>query len=332
MIRACLAACLMLSVGQAVAQSRPVYGRELEGFDYAYEVHRHAFTSQGQPVQMAYLDVAPKGTANGRTVVLLHGKNFCAGTWDGTIGRLTQAGYRVLALDQIGFCKSTKPDGYQFSFGQLATNTRALLTSLNVTRPIILGHSMGGMLAARYGLMFPNEIERLVMVDPLGLEDWQQAGVPFQPIDAAIEAETRTNFEGIKAYQLKFYYNGVWKPEYDRWVEMSAGLYAGGGPIVAKIGAQTSEMIYTQPVIHEFERFKVPTILIVGGRDRTAPGANRASPELAAKLGRYDELGKAAARRIPGVTFIEFPELAHSPQIESPDQFHDALIRALSAG
>ncbi len=141
------------------------YGPRLEGFDYAYPVKIHAFDSQRKPAEMAYLDVAPTGTANGRTVVLMHGKNFCAGTWEATIKVLASEGYRVIAPDQIGFCKSSKPQDYQFSFQQLATNTSGLLKALGVSSVTLVGHSMGGMLAARYALMFPGSVERLVLVN-----------------------------------------------------------------------------------------------------------------------------------------------------------------------
>ena len=105
-----------------------LYGPELEGFDYPFTVQRFNFPSQGQSLSMAFMDIAPD-TPNGRTVVLLHGKNFCAATWEATIKALTGAGYRVVALDQIGFCKSTKPERYQYSFQQPAHNTHALLAS-----------------------------------------------------------------------------------------------------------------------------------------------------------------------------------------------------------
>ena len=110
-------------------------------------MQRYDFGSQRKKLHMSYLDVGPQAP-NGRTVVLLHGKNFCAGTWENTIRALTQAGYRVIAPDQVGFCKSSKPAGYQYSFQQLAANTHALLEHLGVRRVILLGHSTGGMLAA----------------------------------------------------------------------------------------------------------------------------------------------------------------------------------------
>ena len=83
------------------APPETVYGPELEGFEYPFPVQRCPFTSQRVQLRMAYLDVAP-AVPNGRTVVLLHGKNFTAATWEPTIKVLNRAGYRVVAPDQVG--------------------------------------------------------------------------------------------------------------------------------------------------------------------------------------------------------------------------------------
>ncbi len=88
-------------------------------------------------------------------------------------------------------------------------------------------------------------------------------------------------------------------------------------------------MVFTQPVVHEFARLTVPTTLIIGGTDRTAPGANRATPEIARTLGQYPELGRATAKAIPNATLIEFPDLGHSPQVEAPQTFHPTLVQAI---
>src|ERR1700704_1896461 len=145
---------MVLAFLAAAPADEPAYGSELEGFDYAFPVERFELESQRQKLHMSYLDLRPRAP-NGRTVVLLHGKNFCAGTWETTIRELTQAGYRVVAPDQVGFCKSSKPERYQYSFQQLAANTRALLDHLGVQRVTLLGHSTGGMLAVRYALLYP---------------------------------------------------------------------------------------------------------------------------------------------------------------------------------
>lgn len=329
LITALSASLLPLAPLQAAEQS--AYGPQLEGFDYPHSLQRFAFSSQQQDLSMGFMDVKPSGKANGRTAVLLHGKNFCAATWEATIDVLSDAGYRVIAPDQIGFCSSSKPRGYQFSFGQLARNTDALLESLGVEKATVIGHSMGGMLAARYALNHAERVEKLVLVNPIGLEDWQAEGVPYATIDQLYQGELNTSYERIKNYQLKFYYNGVWKPEYDRWVDMLNGMYAGPGKeIVAWNQAQTADMLFTQPVVHEFANIEVPTLLLIGGKDRTAPGANRAPERVAQRLGNYPELGRKTAEAIPDAKLLEWPELGHSPQVEAPAQFHEALLRELA--
>ncbi len=327
-----IAMALAASLAQAAAaQERPAYGAMLEGFDYPHEVQHFTVESQGDDLAMAFMDVASE-TPNGKTVVLLHGKNFCAATWEATIAALTEAGYRVIAPDQIGFCKSSKPQAYQYSFHQLARNTHALLKSRGVGRAIVIGHSMGGMLATRYALLYPDAVEKLVLVNPIGLEDWIAKGVPYATVDENYASELKTSFDSIKAYQQKFYYDGGWKPEYDRWVEMLAGMYAGEGrETVAWNQALLTDIVMTQPVVHQFRDVKVPTLLLIGLKDRTAPGANRAPEFVAKTLGDYPALGKAAAEAIPEAKLVAFEDLGHSPQVEDPAQFHAALLKELSA-
>lgn len=314
----------------AHAEALPRHGARLEGFDYPHPVRTFAIASQAQSLEMAYLDVAP-AAPNGRTVVLLHGKNFCAATWESAITALTEAGYRVIAPDQIGFCKSAKPQRYQYSFDQLAANTHALLADLGIRRAVVVGHSMGGMLATRYALQYPQATQQLVLVNPIGLEDWKADGVPWRSIDAWYARELKTSFDTIRDYQRTVYYGGEWKPEYERWVRMLGGMYAGDGrDAVAWSQALTSDMVFNQPVVHEFPRITVPTTLFIGQKDRTAIGKDLASPELAKRLGDYPALGKRTAAAIPGATLVEFDDLGHSPQVEAPARFNAALLDALT--
>ncbi|MGN7437558.1 MAG: alpha/beta fold hydrolase [Alcanivorax sp.] len=315
---------------QSSAQEHKKYGPHLEGFSYPYPASDYAFTSQGQNLKMGFMDVSPKLKSNGKTVVLLHGKNFCGATWEQTIAFLSKAGYRVIAPDQVGFCRSSKPQGYQFSFHQLAENTHALLKEQGVENAIVMGHSMGGMLATRFALMYPEFVDQLVLVNLIGLEDWKAKGVPYVDIDTLYAGELKKSYEGIKAYQSKYYYGGNWKPEYDKWVDMLYGMYLGEGKEqVAYNQAQTTEMLFTQPVVYEFKNLKVPTLLMLGQLDRTAPGANRVSKEVAATLGNYPVLGKEIADQIPQAKLLEFPDLGHSPQVQAPEIFHTVLMREL---
>lgn len=312
----------------AFAQKK--YGPELEGFEYPYPVQYFYFESQQQKVKMAYLDVPAKQQPNGNTVVLLHGKNFCAATWQESIKQLTHAGYRVIAPDQIGFCKSSKLQQYQFSFQQLAHNTHQLLTHLKIKSASVMAHSMGGMLATRYALMYPQETKQLILVNPIGLEDWKTKGVPYSTVSQNYQSELKKSRTGIKKYQQNTYYVGQWEPEYDQWVDMLAGMYAGPGKnIVAWNQALTSDMVFTQPVVHEFNKIKVPTLLLIGELDNTAIGKNRAPDAIKKTLGDYSVLGEQAAEKIPNATLIEFADLGHSPHIQQPKRFHQVLFKHL---
>lgn len=309
------------------AETKPSYGPELQGFEYPYTLQHYAFESQGKRLQMGYMDVAANGKPNGRTVVLMHGKNFCGATWETSIKALSDAGFRVVAPDQIGFCTSSKPENYQYTFQQLATNTHELLTKIGVKEAVILGHSTGGMLATRYALMFPEDTERLAMVNPIGLEDWKAKGVPYRTVDQWLERETKVTAEGIRKYEQSTYYAGRWKPEFDRWVDMLAGLNNGPGHnLVAWNSALIYDMIFTQPVVYEFKELKVPTLLLIGDADTTAIGSDIAAPEVKAKLGQYSVLGKQASQMIPGSALVEFAGLGHAPQMEEPARFHKALL------
>ena len=329
--RSCLLLALALSGSAVAASPQQGYGPELQGFEYPYPLKQFSFDSQQQSLKMGYMDVAPTGKANGHTAVLMHGKNFCGATWESSIKALSSAGYRVIAPDQIGFCSASKPAHYQYSFQQLALNTHALLGSLGIDKAIIVGHSTGGMLATRYALSYPQATEKLVLVNPIGLEDWKAKGVPWRSVDQWYQRELKLDAAGIRKYEQNTYYAGQWKPEYDRWVDMLAGLNKGPGhEIVAWNSALIYDMIFTQPVFYEFPQLKVPTTLMIGDADTTAIGSDIAQPEVKAKIGHYNVLGKQVAKMIPGARLIEFPGMGHAPQMEDPTDFNSKLINELN--
>jgi pimeloyl-ACP methyl ester carboxylesterase len=310
------------------AGADPRFDAELSAYRYPFPVQFLELASQQERVRMAYMDVAPP-QPNGHTVLLLHGKNFPASTWEPTIRFLTARGYRVIAPDQIGFGKSSKPARYQYSFHQLASNTRAVLDRAAVTKVSVVGHSMGGMLATRFALMFPDRVEKLVLVNPIGLEDWKTV-VPYRSIDQWYEQEKKATPESVREYQRTSYYGGMWKPEYERLIETSIGvLHHPDCPKIAWASALLYDMIFTQPVVYEFPNLKVPTLLIIGQRDRTALGKAGVPKEIAATLGDYPALGKRTAAAIPGAQLVEIPGVGHVPQVEAFEAYSQALAQFL---
>jgi len=321
--------CLMVSM--TAKADLPVYGPQLQGFAYPETVRYFDFIAQTQPIQMAYLDY-PAAKSNAPNVVLLHGKNFCAATWHETALKLQQSGMRVIVPDQVGFCKSSKPLSYDYSFDELAANTHALLKSLKINKATVIGHSMGGMLATRYALKYPNEVTQLVMINPLGLEDWKALGVPMPTLEEWHARELQQTDERMRNYQKSTYYANEWRSEYEPWVQMIAGMYRGPGKeTVAWHSALTFMMIVNQPVLYEFPNLKVPTLLLIGEKDTTAIGRDLAPEPLKSALGNYRVMSLKTVKLIPGARLVLFPDLGHAPHVQNPQRFQNALLNGLVA-
>ncbi|WP_431134757.1 alpha/beta fold hydrolase [Psychroserpens mesophilus] len=301
---------------------------ELSNYQYPYAVSILELKIQEQDLKMAYMDITPKNY-NGKNIVLFHGKNFNGAYWKTTIEALSKEGFRVIVPDQIGFGKSSKPEHFQYTFQQLAQNTKTLLDTLNIKETAILGHSMGGMLASRFALMYPKTITKLILENPIGLEDWKLKA-PYKPVEWWYQNELKSSYDGIKKYQLENYYDNKWKSEYDQWVNLLAGWTLNSDyKKIAWNSALTYNMIFTQPVVYEFKNITAPTLLIIGIRDRTALGKPLVSEDVRKTMGLYNELGKRTQKEIPNAQLVELENIGHLPHIEKFDSFIQPVIKFL---
>lgn len=326
---------ILITVQSTCPSGSPSVNTTFGGFTFTYPwpIHYHELHTQHQTLCQAYMDIQPDhGYHSNHTIMLFHGKNFCGATWEATARTFLSSGYRVIIPDQIGFCKSSKPATYQFSLQQLATNTHSILASLNITSPSsvsVMGHSLGGMLATRFTLMYPSEVSRLILVNPIGLEDWKAKGVPYNSINNIYLGERASNYTSIRGYEQSTYYAGSWSPHYDIWVNMLLRVYTGPeAETYAFDQALITDAVYTQPIVYELPLLaQTKMLLVVGAKDNTAIGKAWAPPEVQAVLGNYSILGKEAVKAIgPNATLVEFAELGHAPQIQDPERFHEALM------
>jgi pimeloyl-ACP methyl ester carboxylesterase len=301
----------------------PEYDAQLSGYPYPFDVHVFEFDSQRQSLEMAYMHLPAKG--NHPTVLLLHGKNFAADYWEQTANYLHEKGYGVLMPDQIGFGKSSKPAHYQFSFEALANNTRALVNSLNIDELIVMGHSMGGMLATRFALNHIDIVDQLVLVNPIGLEDYLRY-VQYRDPAFFYDNELAKTTDSIRNYQRENYYDGQWTDRYEALIQIHAGWINGPDwEQIAWNNALTLDMIFTGSVVNEFDQLVVPTHLIIGTRDTTGPGRGWKKDGIEYRLGRYDQLGQRAAEQIPGARLYELEGVGHLPQFEAFDRYRQQL-------
>src|ERR1700761_91460 len=317
---------LLIAVVISGASAQDTLSINLENVRYPYPVKFLNIKSEGQDFRMAYMDVQP-ASSNGRTVMLFHGKNFGGYYWTDVIRALSDKGYRVVVPDQVGFGKSSKPF-IHYSFHQLARWNKMLLDSLAIAKVTLLGHSMGGILATRFALLYPGTVEKLLLEDPIGLEDYR-AFVPYENAEEEYQTELKTTYASVKKYYSASYFT-VWKPDYEWLVAIGANVNKSADfPRYAMVSALTYEMIYEQPVSYEFANIKIPTVLFIGKDDHTIVGKALLSPEQQAQHGQYSILGPATAQKIPGCKLIEFDHCKHIPHIEVREQFLKALLENL---
>lgn len=284
---------------------------------YPYPVLYMPLTLYGQDVRMAYMDVPPSGPANGRTVVLFHGMNFGGFYFSGPIDVLRKEGFRVVVPDQIGFGRSSKPI-IPYNFHDMALNTRKLLQQLGIAKVSIVGHSMGGMLSARFAASFPDITERAVIYNPIGLADPRYT----RPWTSADDAYKRTMAQTDDQRWQGFYANirryfpspGAWKPEYEQYVRiLYAPTLSGDWPRLAMVRSIYQQILYLDPVDYDWPKIKAKALVIGGDKD---------GPDFPARA-------KHIADTIPGAELVLIPNAGHVPHLEVPDVFYAALLKFL---
>lgn len=328
-----ISACTSVDQTKAGAQTPSRYANSspldlrLSTWPYPYPTKEFKTTLQGQSASMVYMDVPGMGKQKG-VVVLFHGKNFSSDYWAPTIQGLTAAGYRVIAPDQVGFGKSSKPD-VVYHFDDLARNTQALLKSLGINKASVIANSMGGMVGIRFARLYPQTVQKLVLENPLGLEDYSK-DIPPQTNDNLLKlemAQTETSYRRF----LQSYFP-VWQPSFEQFVEVYVRVQKGSDyPAYARTSVLTYQMIAEKPVVGDLPNLKMPVLLVIGQKDRTVFGRRFAPPEAVKSLGNFPELGKKAAQVIPNAKLVPLENVGHIPHIEVPDIFVQTVVDFLDS-
>jgi len=310
-----------------IAQREP-YGIGLEGFPYPYPVNLLPLTNDGELLRMAYMDIAP-AQANGRVVVLLHGRNFPSSYWAPEIKVLNEAGYRVVVPDQIGFGKSSKPSG-ELHFDNLARNTMTLLDHLGIAKADIVAHSLGGMLGVRIARAYPDRVNHLILAAPIGLEDYRMV-VPPTPTEKIIENEDKLTAEGYRK-QLETNYSPKIPPEaITPFIDARFNIKgAAEYPRWLRAFVSSGQMIYREPVVHEIPLLTEPTLFIMGADDHNAPGKPNAPEALRPQMGQNAELAKALAARMSHGSAEVIANAGHLVFLDAPDKFNQLMLAFLA--
>ena len=301
------------------------YDKELSTFEYPFKVETFSFKSQQKNLKMRYMDVGD----GSKVVVLLHGKNFAGFYWQRIANDLVKRGYRVIIPDQIGFGKSTKPEFYQYSFSQFAYNTNLLLESLKISKYDVVGHSMGGMLAVNMSYLYSDKVNKLILINSIGLETYLDYA-KFKDIDFFHKNELKKTLVKARNYQKKNYYDGKWSDKYeDLLIPLKGQLNGDDWEIIAWNNALIYGPIFNDDIVTKFSKIKNKTFLIMGTRDKTAPGRNWKKNGVTRKMGQYEKLSRNTQKLIKNSKLYELKGLGHMPHFEDYEAFSKVFYKVL---
>ena len=282
-----------------------------EEIPYPYPVHFLELNRFGEAMRMAYMDIPARGQPNGQTVFWQHGMNFYAEAYTPTLNVLSDAGFRVIAVDRIGYGKASKPIiPYNFNF--VAANMKALLDELGIEQVAIVGHSMGGMVVSRFAMLYPELTTHMVLVNQIGLTD-QRQGQPW--VDPFASDPGVSSYRSILAGHRR-YFPDEWPPAHLEFVRRQWGqTLSGEWPRLAMVRRLQGQMLYDDPVVYDWQHIATKALILSGEEDGLIEDFPRHARHVAS------ELQNSALLLYPGV--------GHAPQIEIPDRFHEDLIRFL---
>ncbi|MBU8900009.1 alpha/beta hydrolase [Corallococcus sp. H22C18031201] len=273
--------------------------------------------------EMAYVDMPAAPGA--RTVVLVHGLGSYLKFWQAQLDVLSQAGYRVIAVDLPGFGKSDKPGTFPYTMEAMADAVRELTQGLGIEHPILVGHSMGGQTVLSYAIRYPSEPAAVVLVSPAGFEK-------FTPKEKAWFARVMST-EFIKTAPEYAIWGSVrqanfqqWRPELEWLIEERVRLSkAPEFDAYAYANVRSvSGLAHDDFVRDNLQHITAPTLILFGENDRLIP-----NPFMHGGFSRdIFEYGHA---HIAGSKLVGFPGCGHILQLDCPGPFNAALTSFLQA-
>ncbi len=294
--------------GCATSRYYHLGSREFEEFDYGFATKK----VQVRNIQVACID---EGRSD-QVLLLIHGLGSYAKGWGRNIPELAKH-YRVIAVDLPGYGKSDK-GFYPYTLPFYAQVLTELLSELKVEKAVFVGHSMGGQIAMVTSLLYPERVDKLVLVSPAGFEKFtdgegawmKRAMSPEFVHDTAIrniDTNLKANF-----YQLP--------PEAEFMIteriqmrgakDFDAYCYAVSKNVAAMID---------YPMWDKLARINHETLIFFGDKDNLIPNSalHGSSTESIAQIG---------AGQIPKNKLIMVPDCGHFVQFEKPDVVNPAIV------
>ena len=257
-----------------------------------------------------------------KTLLLVHGLSSNSDAWSKNIETLKKD-YTCIAIDLPGYGKSSKPMA-DYSPTYFAKILHQFIEKLQLKNTILIGHSMGGQASIKLAATYKDDIEKLILVAPAGLEQFSEANAEFMKSYFTPELVKNTTDAQIeKNYALNFYKQpeDVSEMIEDRKnVKTAIDFDAHCNAIVKSISGMLDE-----PVYNDLKQISQPTLVIFGNKDMLIP--NRyLNPGLT-----LEEISKIAQENINKVTVEFIEDAGHFVQFEKPKETN-ALIQQFVDG
>jgi len=249
---------------------------------------------------------------HGAPVVFLHGLGASMYAWRKNLAAVAAAGFRVIAFDNRGFGLSDKPPA-PYDNAAYAHLVVTLMDSLRLSEAVLVGHSMGGAIAAQVAIDFPQRVRGLALVGSAGLG----AGEPllfrmarWPVLGRMVLALRGRGFTGRLLRATYFDPSKVTEPDVDQYYAPVAQ------PEYGRALLGVLRHFRFDALKGQLDRIATPTVVLWGEEDRWVPIA----------------LGRALASGITRSAFVSVPHAGHSVQEEAPDEVNHLVIRFLKDG
>jgi pimeloyl-ACP methyl ester carboxylesterase len=239
------------------------------------------------------------------TLLLLHGYGESLTTWRAIFDPLA-AGTKVVAVDLPGFGGSAKLD-VAYSLPAMTDRLSQFIDRWISGPVVVVGHSMGGELAAALALARPDRVKRLILIAPAGYRIGL-GGIAGSMTPS--KARTIGRYLALRSFVTPIHDPG-WLGEPDS----SANYDQTGDTSYSRAASRVLEEFDFVALRSRFRELVQPTLLIWGGLDPVVPFA----------------AGDTLSRIIPCVKFLPLPRAFHRPHAETPDTVIAAIRRFLRA-
>jgi 4,5:9,10-diseco-3-hydroxy-5,9,17-trioxoandrosta-1(10),2-diene-4-oate hydrolase len=248
----------------------------------------------------------------GSNIILLHGGNGSIEFWLYNISILAQH-HRVYAFDMVGSGKSDYPDA-DYSLNYQAEFLAGFMTALSIESATLIGNSMGGAVALQFTKLYPALVDRLVLVDTMGLGREISLGIRLITLPAIINLLRPGRWMIPSMLKSNFYNAQALPPE---WIELRYAVFAipGRNQVILNLGQSNFNLrgvrpeVY-QPIVDSLAQITQSTLIIWGDHDRIIPVKH----------------AYIAAAKLPNHQLQIFPNCGHNPYLEYPDRFNRSVL------